>query len=107
MLIVFSRAIFYFLDFEKLKIFVVNLFYSKNPVRDSFMTDALEHIFWFGLVIIFCIPWEEVFSPESKVRITANNTFNVVKPAVNIALLFLATLLLVNSTYNPFLYFRF
>jgi alginate O-acetyltransferase complex protein AlgI len=106
-LIVFSRAIFYFLDFEKLKIFVVNLFYSKNPVRDSFMTDALEHIFWFGLVIIFCIPWDEVFKPESKVRITANNTFNVVKPAVNIALLFLATLLLVNSTYNPFLYFRF
>jgi alginate O-acetyltransferase complex protein AlgI len=106
-LIVFSRAIFYFLDFEKLKIFVVNLFYSKNPVRESFMTDALEHVFWFVLVIIFCIPWDEVFKPESKIRINATASFNVVKPAVNIALLFLATMLLVNSTYNPFLYFRF
>jgi alginate O-acetyltransferase complex protein AlgI len=106
-LIVFSRAIFYFLDFEKLKIFVVNLFYSKNPVRESFMTDALEHLFWFALVVIFCIPWDEVFKPESKIRINATASFNVVKPAVNIALLFLVTMLLVNSTYNPFLYFRF
>ena len=106
-LIVFSRAIFYFLDFEKLKIFVVNLFYSKNPIRESFMTDALEHLFWFALVVIFCIPWDEVFKPESKIRINATASFNVVKPAVNIALLFLVTMLLVNSTYNPFLYFRF
>ena len=106
-LIVFSRALFYFTDFEKLKTFVVNLFYSKNPIGAGFQTDVLEHTFWFILVIILCIPWDEIFDENSKVRIQTVNSYQYVKPVVNVALLFLATLLLVNSTYNPFLYTRF
>jgi len=106
-LIVFSRALFYFTDFEKLKTFVVNLFYSKNPIGAGFQTDVLEHTFWFILVIILCIPWDEIFDENSKVRIQTFNSYQYVKPVVNVALLFLATLLLVNSTYNPFLYTRF
>jgi alginate O-acetyltransferase complex protein AlgI len=106
-LIVFSRALFYFTDFEKLKIFVVNLFHSKNPINDGFKTDALEHLFWFILVVLFCIPWNEVFDENSKFRIKITQYYEYVKPVVNIAFLVLATLLLVNSTYNPFLYTRF
>ena len=57
-LIIFSRAIFYFLDFGKLKTFIGNLFYSKNPIGIGFKSDLLEHLYWFILVIILCIPWD-------------------------------------------------
>jgi alginate O-acetyltransferase complex protein AlgI len=106
-LIVFSRAIFYFTDLEKLKIFVANLFNSKKPVGIGFTTDLTEHLYWFILVVIFCIPWNEIYPKESNVYIQSGKIYSISKPVLNIALLFLATLLLVNSTYNPFLYTRF
>jgi alginate O-acetyltransferase complex protein AlgI len=106
-LIVFSRAIFYFTDFGKLKLFVANLFSSDNPVGVGFATDLMEHVFWFVLVILFCIPWDEIYTKETKVALTANRFYQYSQPALNFIMLFLATLLLVNSTYNPFLYTRF
>jgi alginate O-acetyltransferase complex protein AlgI len=106
-LIVFSRAIFYFTDFEKLKLFVVNLFSSDNPIGVGFATDLMEHVFWFVLVILFCIPWDEIYTKETKVALGAGRFYENAKPILNVAMLFLATLLLVNSTYNPFLYTRF
>jgi alginate O-acetyltransferase complex protein AlgI len=106
-LIVFSRAIFYFTDLEKLKLFVVNLFQSKNQVGIGFTTDLTEHLFWFVLVILFCIPWDEIYTKESRISVQAGKLSTVSQPIINIAMLFLATLLLVNSTYNPFLYTRF
>ena len=106
-LIVFSRAIFYFTDFEKLKLFVANLFSSNNPVGIGFVTDLMEHIFWFVLVILFCIPWDEIYTKETKIAVESDRFYSNVKPVLNVVMLFLATLLLVNSTYNPFLYTRF
>jgi len=106
-LIVFSRAIFYFTDFEKLKIFIINLFASRQPIGVGFETDLLEHLFWFILVILLCIPWDEIFPKESVVGDRAGNYYQVIKPVLNLIFLFLSTLLLVNSTYNPFLYTRF
>ena len=106
-LIVFSRAIFYFTDFEKLKLFIANLFSSNNPVGIGFVTDLMEHIFWFVLVILFCIPWDEIYTKETKIAVESDRFYSNVKPVLNVVMLFLATLLLVNSTYNPFLYTRF
>jgi alginate O-acetyltransferase complex protein AlgI len=106
-LIIFSRAIFYFVDFGQLKIFIGKLFYSKNAIGISFKSDLFEHLFWFILVVLFCIPWDEMYSTESEKRIKINRYYQLAKPAINLALLFLATMLLVNSTYNPFLYTRF
>jgi len=106
-LIVFSRAIFYFVDFNKLTYFVGNLFVSKNSVSPGFLTDISMHAFWFVLVILLCIPWDEVFDASNPVRIKFTKNYQFVRPAVNVFLLFLATLLLVNATFNPFLYTRF
>lgn len=106
-LIVFSRAIFYFVDFNKLTYFVGNLFVSKNSVSPGFLTDISMHAFWFVLVILLCIPWDEVFDASNHVRIKFTKNYQFVRPAVNVFLLFLATLLLVNATFNPFLYTRF
>jgi alginate O-acetyltransferase complex protein AlgI len=86
---------------------VANLFSSDNPIGVGFATDLLEHVFWFVLVILFCIPWDEIYTKETKVALSAGRFYENAKPILNVAMLFLATLLLVNSTYNPFLYTRF
>ena len=106
-LIIFSRSIFYFVDFGQLKSFVGNLFYSTNPISLGFKSDLFEHIFWFILVVLMCIPWDEIYPSDTKVNMEATRYYHMLKPAFNIAMLFLATMLLVNSSYNPFLYTRF
>lgn len=106
-LIVFSRAIFYFVDFAQLKAFVGTLFYSKKSIGVGFSSDVYEHLFWFVLVLLFCIPWDEIYTSDSPVNNKVSYYYLRFKPAINIAMLFLATMLLVNSTYNPFLYTRF
>jgi alginate O-acetyltransferase complex protein AlgI len=106
-LIVFSRSIFYFVDFKQLKIFIVKLFNTTNPVKDGFYSDIYDHIFWFILVILMCVPWDEIFSKQHKIYIATQNVFKYTLPVLNFILLSLSILLLVDSTYNPFIYFRF
>lgn len=107
LLIVFSRAIFYFVDFDQMTYFIGNLFVSKNEINPGFLADITSHVYWLILVVIMCIPWDEIYQSDSSVRLKWSRRYAYVQPFVNLALLFLATLLLVNSTYNPFLYTRF
>jgi alginate O-acetyltransferase complex protein AlgI len=106
-LIVFSRAIFYFVDFTQLKTFVVKLFVSSNSMSAGFITDLTEHVFWFVLVVLLCIPWDEIYKKDSKVYLRASSWNHYARPFLNVALLFLSTVMLVDATYNPFIYFRF
>jgi alginate O-acetyltransferase complex protein AlgI len=106
-LIVFSRAIFYYVDFEKLKTFVKTLFSSEYPVSINLKNDLLGYAFFFITVIILCIPWDEIFNEESRVRRQANKFYFFGAPVINIILLLLGTVLLIDDTYNPFIYFRF
>jgi len=106
-LIIFSRAIFYFVDFNKLSYFVPNLFYSKNQVNSGFLSDITTHIFWFILVIILCIPWDEIYQEDNPFRKKIALNYSYVRPAANLVLLAISTMLLVNATFNPFLYTRF
>jgi alginate O-acetyltransferase complex protein AlgI len=104
---VFSRAIFYFVDFEKLKQFVVMLFASPNPLSPGFYTDIVSHIFLFMVAILLCIPWNEIFSPESAVMRVSGKIYRTLSLPINLILVALSTVLLVDATYNPFIYFRF
>jgi alginate O-acetyltransferase complex protein AlgI len=106
-LIVFSRAIFYFVDFGQLKAFVVKLFASKYETGAGFFTDLSEHVFWFILVVILCIPWDEIYKKDSKVYNRAAAFNHYARPFLNVLLLLLCTVMLVDATYNPFIYFRF
>jgi len=106
-LIVFSRAIFYFVDFNQLKLFVAKLFNSENSVSDGFYTDLLEYVYWFVLVIILCIPWDEIYKKESTVHQKASVIHLYTRPIINVVFLVMATVMLVDSSYNPFIYFRF
>lgn len=106
-LIVFSRAIFYFVDFSKLKDFIGKLFASKKPIGDGFAADVWGHIFFFGVVILLCIPWDEIYKKGSKPYENGTMLLNNTRPALSLILLILCTIMLVDSTYNPFIYFRF
>ena len=106
-LIIFSRAIFYFIDFGRLKEFTIMLFNSPNSIGISFEADLMMHLYWFVLVIILCIPWDEIFKEENKFRIKTQSIYQYMQPAVNLGMLLISTILLVDDTYNPFLYFRF
>ncbi len=106
-LIVFSRAIFYFIDFDKLKYFLGNLFVSKNTINPGFVSDIATHMFWFVLVVLLCIPWDEIYKEGHPLRIRITTNYTYVRPVMNAFLLIIATMLLVNATFNPFLYTRF
>jgi alginate O-acetyltransferase complex protein AlgI len=106
-LIVFSRAIFYFVDFEKLKQFLVMLFASPNPIGPGFYTDITAHVFLFAAAILLCIPWDEIFSPEHRIARFFTRFYRTFSLPVSLILLVLSTVLLVDATYNPFIYFRF
>ena len=106
-LIVFSRAIFYFVDFNQLRYFVGNLFYSKHAVNPGFLSDITTHVFWFILVIVLCIPWDEIYAQDHPLRNRIAMRYAYVRPVANAFLLVISTMLLVNATFNPFLYTRF
>jgi alginate O-acetyltransferase complex protein AlgI len=106
-LIVFSRALFYFTDFDQLRYFLGNLFYSTNTSNSGLQSDVSAHIFWFAMVILFCIPWDEIFEKEHNFRVKVERSYSYAQPFVNACLIFISTMLLVNATFNPFLYTRF
>ncbi len=106
-LIVFSRAIFYYVDFEKLKTFTKTLFSSEYPVSMNLKNDLYGYLFFFITVILLCIPWNEIFKEEHKVYKRASKFYFYGAPVINILLLLLGTVLLIDDTYNPFIYFRF
>ncbi len=106
-LIILSRSIFYFVDFSQLKLFIFKLFNSNAYVKESFYSDLYEHIYWFILVILLCIPWDELFSEKHPVRLSANKVLLFSQPVLNLVLLLISIVFLVDSTYNPFIYFRF
>ena len=106
-LIVFSRAIFYFVDFAKLKEFIVTLFSSSQPVNVGFTGDLTGFSYFFVLAILFCIPWQEIYPPESRFYQQWQRLYATSAPVLNLFMLALCTVLLADDTYNPFIYFRF
>jgi len=106
-LIVFSRAIFYFVDSEKLLLMIKNLFHSTHAIGDGFVGDLYGYIFFFMLVIIFCIPWDESYPNTHPIHIRATKLYNSTSPIINLLLLTVSTIMLADDTYNPFIYFRF
>lgn len=106
-LIIFSRAIFYFVDFGRLKIFCYKLFRGSPEPGPGFFTDLYEYSFWMVLVVCMCIPWDEIFPENSRFLLRLKPVYRYSAPLLNLIFLLSAAIMLVDSTYNPFIYFRF
>ncbi len=103
----FSRSFFYFDDFDKMGIFLGKLFYSPNSIGASWGTDLVSNTFLYAVVILFCIPWDEIFPKSSKTNEVASRYYHRFSLGINLFFLLLATALIIDDTYNPFIYFRF
>jgi len=103
-LIVFSRSIFYYVDFGQLQEFWRHLFYGRAALSEGMVLDLYNHCFLLALAVLLCIPWDEIF-PSAEQRLQPAYKW-LSLPAV-IAMMLVSTVLLVGDTYNPFIYFRF
>jgi alginate O-acetyltransferase complex protein AlgI len=103
----YSRAFFYFDDFDKLSVFLVRLFYSPNPIGQGWASDLTSYAFLYVVVILFCIPWNEIYDRTSRINQVATNFYQRFSFVINLIFLLMATALIIDDTYNPFIYFRF
>jgi alginate O-acetyltransferase complex protein AlgI len=107
-LVVFGWSLFYFEDLSKFSEFCAALVNFSPNESVSFFFDLKQNIFWFGLVILFCIPWNEFgFVNQRLTYLSSHPVLLSSKIVLHIGVLLICTSFLVGSTYNPFLYFRF
>ena len=61
------------------------------------------------MAILCCVPWKNIIEskiPASK-KLWSNDIFILIKRIALVGLLAICLILITNSTYNPFIYFRF
>ncbi|MDE7390555.1 MAG: MBOAT family protein [Lachnospiraceae bacterium] len=107
--IIIGFGIFYFEDFKQLGNFFKNLVGANgNALTDTLtLTSAVNNCFLLAVAIIACFPIGVVIK---KVFEKSNKTVaagQLLKTAYCLGLLVVCSLLLVDATSNPFLYFRF
>jgi alginate O-acetyltransferase complex protein AlgI len=107
--IVVGWGIFYFTDTQKLLEYFAVLFgFSFYPLTDFVAQNAIfENIFWILLAIVFCLPITERFDNFCKKNILSHSGREIIQILLNLFFFFTSVMMLVGSTYNPFLYFRF
>jgi len=107
--IVVGWALFYFTDLMKLQGFLYKSFdLTRLPQISLELQSAVEsNLYWIAFALIMCTPIyrESAILFEKTIRNTTLNHLGVVM--VNLIMLVISTAILVESTYNPFLYFRF
>jgi len=106
-IIIFSRSFFYFVDFEKLKIFLNNLFSFDKAINHGFTADLTSNVFLFSIVILLCIPWDEIVSQSSKCYQYFSQLYNRLYLVINLFFILSSTSMIIDNSYNPFIYFRF
>ena len=107
--IIVGFGIFYFEDFKQLGNFFKNLVGANgNALTDTISTTSLlNNCFLIAIAVLACFPVSKLVN---KLTDKSTNTISVgqgLKVAYCLALLIISSLLLVDATSNPFLYFRF
>jgi alginate O-acetyltransferase complex protein AlgI len=103
--VVFGWAIFYFTDFGRMSGFIKSLLGLNGAgLLDVFTPGILyDKLFVIIAAAVFCAPVFGLFK-----RLTRRLKFTAyVTPFANAAIMLVCTVMLVGSTYNPFLYYRF
>jgi alginate O-acetyltransferase complex protein AlgI len=107
--IIIGWALFYFTDLKKLTGFLKKLFeFNKSSLNDiEFQSIFLANLYWFILAILLCMPiynWIQKFMLN---RVKNINTISIINITLNLLFFIVSVILLVGSSYNPFIYFRF
>jgi alginate O-acetyltransferase complex protein AlgI len=107
--IIIGWAIFYFTDLAKLTDFLGLLFGTNGFVlNDTEVSTVIkENIIWLLIALLFSAPLYNYCL--NKIELYKNRFLNInhLILFLNIVMLFTSIAMLVNKTYNPFIYFRF
>jgi alginate O-acetyltransferase complex protein AlgI len=107
--IILGWAIFYFTDLAKLTDFLGLLFGTNGFVlNDTEVSTVIkENIIWLLIALLFSAPLYNYCL--NKIELYKNRFLNInhLILFINIVMLFSSIAMLVNKTYNPFIYFRF
>lgn len=107
--IVIGWALFYYTDIHKLLEYLKILFcINKVEFFDiEFQSVFMENLNWFILAIFLCMPVYAYFQ-KGLIKYIKNEKFiSSLNISINLILFIISVILLVGSTYNPFIYFRF
>ena len=107
--IIIGFGIFYFEDLSDLGNFFKNLIgLNSNGFIDEFTKlSVTNNLYLIVIALICCFPFAKVIQNISKKNTAFSYTIAASKIVVNITLLLVSSILLVDATNNPFLYFRF
>ena len=107
--IIIGWAIFYFTDFNQLIYFMKLLFNFTNQELYTLEVENMffENIYWLGLAFILCVPIYTWFYKFINSISALNHFVPLITIVLNVFLLTCSVILLVGSSYNPFIYFRF
>ncbi len=108
LVIIVGFGIFYFTDFSKLGIFLGNLIgLNGNSFTDKISLQSMTANLWlFIACIVFClpvIPFIKKKMEEAKLAVL----FGAGQTVFNVAAFLMSSILLVNATNNPFIYWQF
>jgi alginate O-acetyltransferase complex protein AlgI len=108
---VFSWTLFYFTDLNRLWKFLTVLVGANGNklITFEFKLIFMANMYWLAFAIIFCMPVYLYMHRFVKRRIVLGHglVWWYQNYLVNAVLLILATMMLVGTSYNPFIYYRF
>ena len=109
----FGWALFYFTDLSQLGSYLSVMFGSNDHILVSaeLSTVLREHLYWLALAVLGCVPIYDALRDRLRVAaadsVVGQRWIGVGMMAMNLAMITVATTMLVGRSYNPFLYFRF
>ncbi len=109
----FGWALFYFTDLSQLGAYLGVMFGANNDLASGGELSIVirEHLYWLALALVGCMPVYDTL--RRRVREFAAGDASRARwvgagvLVMNLAMLTVATTMLVGRSYNPFLYFRF
>jgi alginate O-acetyltransferase complex protein AlgI len=108
---IMSWALFYFTDLNRLWKFFTVIFGSNGNtlITLEFKLIFMANIYWLAFALVFCMPvYLYMHRFVKRKMVTGNGIYWWAQSyVINGILLALATMMLVGSSYNPFIYYRF
>jgi alginate O-acetyltransferase complex protein AlgI len=107
-LIVFSRGIFFFEDFDMLWNFMGHHLFDFSAFSNLDVAgDVITHAYWLGLVVLFCIPWNELKWNSGRFYAFSTKMYYAASPVINVGFIVVSTAMMVASSFSPSYYDKF
>ena len=106
-LIVPSWMLFYYTDINKIQN-LINIIFNFKKIDFDIESKILikENIYWLAVTLLFAMPTYKLIN-KLIVKINSSLIQNLINAVITISIFLVSVVLLVGSSYNPFLYFRF